>query len=71
VLRLQKAAGNRAVVQTLKLATYCECVTDEVLASNGRNVARLRAMEAELGRLRPGAPPSRLLVDASRACASA
>ncbi len=49
--------------------SYCECVADKVLERNGRDVARLRAMEAELGRLRPGSPPPRLLVRAAQACA--
>jgi hypothetical protein len=51
--------------------SYCECVSDEVLERNGRNVARLQAMEAELNRLRPGSPPPPLLVKATQACAPA
>jgi hypothetical protein len=48
-----------------------ECVADEVLERTGRNVARLRAMEADVARLRPGAAPPRLLVRATQACAAA
>ena len=51
--------------------SYCRCVADEVLERNGRNVARLRAMEADVARLRPGSPPPALLVSATRACARA
>jgi hypothetical protein len=51
--------------------SYCECVADEVLERNGRNAARLRAMEAEVVRLRPGAAPPRLLFKANQACAGA
>ena len=51
--------------------SYCECVADEVLERNGRNVARLRALEADVARLRPGSPPPALLVSATRACARA
>jgi len=51
--------------------SYCECVTDEVLERNGRNVARLREMQAEISRLRPGSQPPRLLVKAAQACTPA
>ena len=49
--------------------SYCRCLADEVLERNGRNVARLRALEADVARLRPGSPPPALLVSATRACA--
>ena len=51
--------------------SYCRCLADELLERNGRNVARLPAMEAEVARLRPGAAPPRLLVSATKACAAA
>lgn len=51
--------------------SYCECVTDEVLERNGRNVARLRALASEVAGVRPGAAPPRLLAQASQACSRA
>jgi hypothetical protein len=51
--------------------SYCRCLADRVLERNGRNVARLQAMEADVARLRPGSPPPTLLASATRACARA
>jgi hypothetical protein len=51
--------------------SYCRCVADQVLERNGRNVARLQAMEADVARLRPGSRPPALLAAATRACARA
>ena len=44
---------------------YCECVTQRVLS---RDTAELRAMDAEVRRMRPGTPPPAILVQAGQAC---